>query len=56
MPITKDGAILYNAKAHELKPVAKRDHRPSIVDRQTSIVLLMIQFVKKTVQYRRKIT
>ncbi len=35
--IMQEGAYLYDAKAHELKPVAKGDHRPLIADVQQSI-------------------
>ncbi|MDR1341085.1 MAG: nitroreductase family protein [Prevotellaceae bacterium] len=35
--IMEDGAYIYDAKAHELKPVAKGDHRPLIADTQTSV-------------------
>jgi SagB-type dehydrogenase family enzyme len=35
--IMEEGAYLYDAKAHELKPVSKGDHRPLIADTQTSI-------------------
>ncbi|MDR0384455.1 MAG: nitroreductase family protein [Prevotellaceae bacterium] len=35
--IMEEGAYLYDAGAHELKPVAEGDHRPLIADRQTSI-------------------
>jgi SagB-type dehydrogenase family enzyme len=35
--IMEEGAYIYDAKAHELKPVTKGDHRPLIADRQASI-------------------
>jgi SagB-type dehydrogenase family enzyme len=35
--VMEEGAYLYDAKAHELKPIAKGDHRPLIADKQTSI-------------------
>jgi SagB-type dehydrogenase family enzyme len=35
--IMEEGAYLYDAKAHELKPIAEGDHRPLIADKQVSI-------------------
>jgi nitroreductase len=35
--IMEEGAYLYDAKAHELKPVAAGDHRLLIADRQVSV-------------------
>ncbi|MDR2383361.1 MAG: nitroreductase family protein [Prevotellaceae bacterium] len=36
--VMEEGSYLYDAKAHELKPVAEGDHRPLIADRQVSIL------------------
>jgi nitroreductase len=35
--IMEEGAYLYDAKAHELKPIVAGDHRPLIADRQVSM-------------------
>jgi SagB-type dehydrogenase family enzyme len=36
--IMEEGAYIYDAKAHELKPVTEGDHRSLIADRQVSII------------------
>jgi SagB-type dehydrogenase family enzyme len=36
--IMEEGAYIYDAKVHELKPVAAGDHRPLIADRQVSVI------------------
>ncbi|MDR2027426.1 MAG: SagB/ThcOx family dehydrogenase [Prevotellaceae bacterium] len=35
--VMEEGSYLYDARAHELKPVAEGDHRPLIADTQESI-------------------
>ncbi|MDR2382848.1 MAG: nitroreductase family protein [Prevotellaceae bacterium] len=35
--IMEEGAYIYDAKAHELKPVVEGDHRPLIADAQASV-------------------
>jgi SagB-type dehydrogenase family enzyme len=35
--IMEEGSYIYDAKAHELKPIAEGDHRPLIADAQASV-------------------
>jgi SagB-type dehydrogenase family enzyme len=36
--VMEEGSYIYDAKAHELKPVAEGDHRPLVADKQASVI------------------